>query len=276
MIILLDMLFKTVLTPTAESTLALKLSELQTQVSDFLNLGLAVPTNTDDLARVNAAIESGLRSVYWPDVLPGESRAHEWAWMRPVRTFQTSADFDTYQLPSDFGGIEGEITYATNQAYRVIHVRGENYIRRMQQGGTASGIPRYAAVRALNVGVGGQRYELVLWPTPDAAYDLTFRYNINPDALSAANDYALGGPSLAETILQACRAAADRMFNDNVGAEHQMFIERLKTSITLDRRMLAPERLGFATDPSVRREEFYPYPDYYALPGFTVNGVEVM
>ena len=130
-------------------------------------------------------------------------------------------------------------------------------------------------VHRLDSGLSGQRYELLLWPTPDSEYDLTFRYNINPDALASDNDYALGGPALAETILQSCRAAADRIFNDNVGAEYQMFVERLKTSVSLDRRMLAPERLGYAHDPNVVRERFFPWPESYALPGVTVNGVTV-
>lgn len=273
--LLIDTLFKTVLTPTAESTLALKRSQLQTQISSFAQLGYAVPTDTENLSRVNDAVDSGLRNVYWPALVLGEPWAHEWSWMRPVRTFTTTADFSTYQLPSNFGGIEGEITYAANQALRVIRIRGENYIRELQTTQTTSGIPEFAAVRTLNVGNTGQRYELILWPTPNAAYDLTFRFNLNPDALSAANDYALGGPALAETILQSCRAAADRIFNDNVGAEQQLFIERLKSSVSLDRRMLAPERLGFAHDPNVIRDRFFPWPTSNALPGFVVNGVTV-
>lgn len=276
MLIFVDALFKTVLTPTTESTLAITRSELQVYVADFAQLGRAVPTDTDDLARVNLAIDSGLRQVYWPALVLGESSAHEWSWMRPVWTFTTSADYGTYQLPADFGGIEGEITYASGQAYRVIRIVGENYIRQLQQGLSSSGIPKYAAVRACDSGLSGQRHELILWPTPDAAYNLTARININPDALAGDNDYALGGPALAETILQSCRAAADRVFNDNVGAEHALFIERLKTSVSLDRRMLAPERLGFTHDPNVVRERFFPWPESYALPGFTVNDVTVM
>jgi hypothetical protein len=275
MLIFLDALFKTVLTPTTESTLSITRSELQVYVADFAQLGRAVPTDTDDLARVNQSIDSGLRQVYWPALVLGEASAHEWSWMRPVWTFTTSADYGAYQLPADFGGIEGEITFSVNQAYRVIRIVGENYIRQLQQGVTSSGVPRYAAVRAYDSGLSGQRYELILWPTPDAAYDLTARININPDALASDNDYALGGPALAETILQSCRAAADRIFNDNVGAEYNLFIERLKTSVSLDRRMLAPERLGFAHDPNVMREKFFPWPEAYALPGFTVNGVTV-
>jgi hypothetical protein len=277
MLVFFDALFKTVLTPTTESTLSITRSALQLAVADFANVAknYALPTDTADLARVNRAIDSGLRNVYWPALVLGEASAHEWSWMRPVRTFTTSADYWSYQLWADLGGIEGELTFAAGQSYRVIHIRGENYVRQLQQTNAGSGIPRYAAVRGYDSGLSGQRYELILWPTPDAAYDLTARININPDALASDNDYALGGPALAETILQSCRAAADRIFNDNVGAEHALFIERLKSSISLDRRMLAPERLGFAYDPAVVREQFYPWPESYALPGFTVNGVTV-
>lgn len=276
MLLLFDALFKTVLTPTVESTLSIKRSELQTQIASFLGVtDYAVPTDSNDLSRVNDAIASGLRNVYWPALVLGEGSAHEWSWMRPTMTFTTAAEFANYQLPSDFGGIEGDITYAANQAHRVIQIVGENFVRQQHQVNTSTGIPMFAAVVALNSGLGGQRYELRLHPTPDTAYELTFRYNINPDALAAANDFALGGPALAETILQSCRASADRIFNDNVGTEQAMFIERLKTSVSLDRRMLAPERLGFTHDPSVLRERFFPFSGANALPGFVFNDIVV-
>lgn len=275
MLIFIDALFNTVLTPTAESTLAITRSELQIAIADFAQLGRAVPTDTDDLARVNQAIKTGLRRVYWPHLVLGEGSAHEWSWMRPVMTFSTVADFEAYQLPSDFGGIEGDITFAEGQAYRLIRIRGENFIRQLQQNNIGTGIPKYAATRPLKSGFGGQRYELILWPTPNGVYDLTFRYNINPNALASTNDYPLGGPALAETILQSCRAAADQVFNDNVGAEHSLFIEQLKVSVSLDRRMLAPERLGYAYDPRILNRRFFPWLEENAIPGFTVNGVVV-
>lgn len=276
MIIFINALQKTVLTPTAESTLSLKRSDLQKLVADFAQLGLAVPTDADDLARINAAVDSGLRQVYWPALVLGEGSAHEWSWMRPVRTFSTQDGFGDYQLPSDFGGIEGELTYAAQQAFHVIRVVGEEEIRKYRNGGQSSGRPRFAAVRALNSGASGQRYELMLWPTPSGQFELTYRYNLNPDALSGANDFPLGGAALAETILQSCRAVADRMFNDTVGSEYQMFLERLKASVSLDRRMLAPERLGFTHDLRVQREKyFFPHHHDSVLPGFVVNGVVV-
>lgn len=276
MLIFIDAIFNTVLTPTAESTLALTRSDMQKAVSVFVQMGNAVPTDTNDLAAVNRAIDSGLRRVYWPSQVLGEPWAHEWSWMRPTFTFTTSADFAAYQLPSTFGGIEGDITFAEGQAFRVITVRGEDFIRRQQQSNVGSGIPKYAAVRALDSGLSGQRRELVLWPTPGTEYELTFRYNINPNALAAANDYPLGGPALAETILQSCRAAADQIINDNVGAEHALFIELLKASVSLDRRMLAPERLGYAHDPRMFRERFFPWVETNVLPGFVVNDITVM
>ncbi|MCH8309431.1 MAG: hypothetical protein IIB17_02900 [Chloroflexi bacterium] len=141
--ILFETLFRTVLTPTAESTLSLKRSELQTQIASFLGVtDYGVPTDANDLSRVNDAINSGPRNVYWPALVLGESSAHEWSWMRSTRTFTTAADFANYQLPSDFGGIEGDITYAANQAYRVIRIVGENQIREMQQSNASSGIPK--------------------------------------------------------------------------------------------------------------------------------------
>jgi len=102
--------------------------------------------------------------------------------------------------------------------------------------------------------VTSQRWSLQLWPTPDDAYHLTGRYNLHPNALTSAATYPAGGQMHAQTILQSCRASADRMFNENIGREHELFERRLLGSIQADRVATEPEYIGFNLDTSMISE----------------------
>jgi len=261
----------------SESGLALTLTDLQTAVADFLSMtSRAVPTDATDLARVNDAIDAGLRQFYFPALLR-EREVHEWSFLRPTATLDTISSVGDYSLPSDLGGIEGNLTYAVDQNYAPVVIRGEGFIRQQRQANVGSGKPQFAAIQpVVTNGATGQRYRLLLWPSPDGAYQLTFRYNVLPDSLTSSNPYPLGGTAHAETLLQSCRAAADRMFNDTIGSEQQLFLDRLAASVSMDRRYLAPAHFGLNLDRSdLLNLRLSPRDWKASLPGVTVLGTVV-
>lgn len=236
----------------SDSALGVDLTEIQIQTSDFTRWKPAVPTDATKLARLNRAIDSGLRSVYFPDLVLGERFAYAWSFLRPVMKFDVFAGLGDYILPADVGGIEGEITFVATQSCGTILMRGEQWIRKARQSATGDGVPRYGAVTSIRHDGGlQQRLMLMLWPTPAGTHSLTARYYMNASALTSANPYPPGGPALAEVILQACRAAADRMFNSRVADEQRLFVERLRSAIEHDRRRTAPEHLGRMRDPGM-------------------------
>lgn len=199
-----------------------------------------------------------------------------------------------YQLPDDFGSICGPFTYTGTTAYAPIPVVSEAQIRRMRQGSDTTGFPKYAAIRPkkppASTGVAlfdppahdpshptirvpfGQRFEVMVWPTPDQLYELEYRYNILPNALTtdAFNEYPAGGAAHSETILASCLAAAERRIEGTKGQRWEEFMGLLAGSIARDRVANVPEYLGRNLS-----EEGVGYQRYSRAPAVTYNGVAI-
>lgn len=157
-----------------------------------------------------------------------------------------------YDLPDSFGELESDVTFAMNQATWSIREVNEAQIRVKRQSGANTGRPCECAIRAkTTTGVTGQRYEIMFWPTPDAAYTLSYKYTVLTDALSSSFPYPYGGMSHAETILASCLDVAERKENNMPqGPESLNYQKRLAASISHDLRK-APKFLGYNGDPSM-------------------------
>jgi hypothetical protein len=101
-----------------------------------------------------------------------------------------------------------------------------------------------------------------VWPLADATYTLTFPMTILPAALSGALPFAYGGAQHSQTLLQSCKAAAERDI-DSIGPQdpraiHQPeFARMLQISMMLDRRT-KPQSVGVMWDRSDLRRRRVP------------------
>lgn len=238
----------------AEAGLSLGYSDFLAEIGHYLGWGRTSgnwsANQTTELASI---LKSGLRQFYNHPPIPNGPTNHRWSFLHPVTTISTVADDYDQTLPDNFGGIEGNITYAVNDGFQDIVIIGEQQIRSMRQGGDVSGRPICAAVRPrAGTGTTGQRFEILWWPVPNAVYVLSYRYTALQDAPSAASPYPLGGAMHSETILQSAKAEAERRFNDMRGPEYARFMEMLAASIAYDARQ-APETLGYMGDKSDRK-----------------------
>lgn len=156
-----------------------------------------------------------------------------------------------YTLPSTFGHVLGTMTYTDTSLVSSLRMVGEGMIRELEQGGYSSGRPIYFSVRPKACdGSSQQLFQLVMYPYPDSAYTFRYRYSILPNMLvDTTNEYALGGPIHAETILQSCIAVAEHRINGTRGIEFQRYTELLAASIEAD-RMQQPDFLGYNGDGS--------------------------
>lgn len=231
----------------------------------------------EDRRKVDMLIHQGLRTFLSPPPLPRERFAHEWSFLRPVTTITTAADTSVYGLPSDFAAMDGPFTFAPddNVLWRAIEMVGEHQIRLMLSEDTATSRPRFAAIRPRPY-TGAQKtsYEIIFYPTPDAAYTLTYRYRVNIAALSSSKPYPPGAQPHAETILEACLAAAERFRDGKDGVHTGRFQEMLMASVSADRRASCPDFLGYNRDGSDGYMEGHPR-DYHYMSDNTVtyNGV---
>lgn len=264
-----------------ESTFSLTKRELKGEVARYLGYGggggkdsRTATLDAEQLKDVEQAVSSGLRQFYWPPPVGGA--AHEWSWLRPTTTLTTEADQDDYDLPASFGGIEGDLTFSTDDdGYHSVKVTSEERIRELRQVVTDySGYPTEAAVRPKDANGGdGTRWELMLWPCPDQAYTLSYRYNALPDNLSDEDSIPLGGAQYAEIVLQSCLASAERRYDEHESGYHQQkYHELLMAAIEHDRKSQTPNRLGYNgdwSDSTVRTR----HPGYTGVDSYTnANG----
>lgn len=244
----------------AESTLALTKAELEGNIGYFLGYGRG-SANADQTwtssqqANVNSSRRSGLRAFYTASAgLEDGSQGYPWSFLRPVITLPLRQGAQTVALPDDYHGIEGRIAVSSpaTLVYKPLPVTGigviqEQYARLP----TLTGWPTMAAIQPLKgtTGLGGQRFQLWVYPIADQAYSLQFQYWLNTDDLDADRPYPYGGAQHSQTIIAACLAAAEVEQDDMAGPQSQRFAQLLQGSIAVDRRN-KPQLAGYCGDRS--------------------------
>lgn len=263
-----------------ESTLSLTYSELQAETGFYLGFGRGsdfsdTAWTTRQTLAINNAVKAGIRMFYFPAALPGDSASHDWSFMRPTRTITFIDGASSADLPDDFGGMEGEVQIVNaNRTFTSVPQTNEQRLNELYaRFPDVTGQPQYCAVRqpsttSLNK---GQRSNLYVYPLADQDYTLQIQYYILPDALSTTFPYALGGATHAETIKAACLAAAEMDQNNERGIRYEQFVERMRASVSLDRRNKA-QTLGYNADRGYNQRRYYGHLDN--IDGVvTVNGV---
>jgi hypothetical protein len=202
---------------------------------------------------VSEVLRHGLRKFYQPMPLPGELDSHRWSFLNPISYLTLTDGVDSYEMPEDFSGvIRGKITYASTGGliYPYIKLVTEEQFRAWQQSDTNSTYPEIAALRVkYNDILLGTRYELLVWPTPSEDKQIEIAYAINPEQLGNDQSLPMGGQPHAQTIIEACLAAAEIQMK--AGVDHQREFENcLRTSVSHDRQSSMPDSYGYNGDTS--------------------------
>lgn len=172
-----------------------------------------------------------------------------------------------YDLPDDFGGIQGDLVIESVNYRPKIVLVGEGRIRSLRQTSpqnvttSSTTTPYYAAVRPkVQDTTGGQRFEIMFFPLPNDVYTISYPMRVLPQMLVTTTvEYPYGGTSHAETIRAACIAAAEEQENGNrlgggpVYDKKNLFMERLAASIALDDQMNGIDFYGYNGDNSDAR-----------------------
>ena len=235
-------------------SLSVGYNELQKAIGRYLGYGRNVygpDDGSDEWADIEDCIKSGLRQFYAPPILPGQQGSHHWSFLKPVTELSLIATIADYDLPADFGGIDGDLTYPPSAASRAVVIVSESAIRTLRQNSPQTGNPTHAATRPKTTdGVAGQVFEILFWPTPQSDSPLSYRYYVAPTALSHTNPYPYGPAAHSETILESCLSIAEQRLNDEKGIHWEKFLERLSASIQFDRKTSGPDFLGYNADRS--------------------------
>lgn len=245
----------TLATPApGESTLSTTRTDLKRIVSRYLGWTTTFASlSANEQSIVNDVVKAGESQFYNPPPILGEKLSHVWSFLTPTLTQEIDADDADYDLPDDFGGfVDGSLYFATDDnAWYPVKLTGVGKILHLRQQETTTGQPQLAATQFKTTAqVGGQRHELVLWPTPGEDYTLKGVYYSNPNAMADDATYPFGGQPHADALIQSCLAAAEHHMNDERGVQWQRYIERLAWSVSFDRKTNTPKYFGKNLDRS--------------------------
>jgi hypothetical protein len=153
------------------------------------------------------------------------------------------------ELSSSFEAISGDsdLTYYPDQndLYPPVRQRHDRQIRTWQQDDPYYDRPIYYSVRTVEFDpTTGSRKRLALYPTPDAAYVLRVPMILRPTMIDSTNQYPVGGETLAQVILEACLAAAERNYDEENKRHTERFGQLLPLAIRADMEKSAPTSLG--------------------------------
>jgi hypothetical protein len=234
----------------AESSLSLSRDDIRKRVAHYLGYGIVVANWTDKQQFVidDICLKSGLRRAYHPE------GGYEWSFLRPKLELTLASGTDDTKLPDDFGGLIGGLYYdgdesRPGQPIRIVGV-GE-ILQSRQDCPDASGAPNMAALnpRSGTSTQAGQRWELMVHPTPDEAYVVRGQYFLLGSALSESNPHPYGGAAFAEVIITACLAAAERQADVIDGPQEMAFRAALAAAMLNDQKN-KPQNFGYNRDES--------------------------
>lgn len=211
--------------------------------------------SSEQEAELASIVVAGVQQFYMPPPLDTSGKNHDWSFFHPVGSLDTVADTSAYDLPSDFAAIEGPLTFDAREAFHVVPVVGEGRVRQAQQHGPPAGKPQIAAVRpkSSNGGTAAVAYEMVMAPTPDAVYALSFRYTVIPPDIGAVKTVPYGNSLYPQAIVESCLAVAENRMEDRGQVHQGLFLQHLAAAVSRDRRATTPDYFGYNADRSDSR-----------------------
>lgn len=236
----------------ADSALALDIYSLRAEVAYFLGKGRTetqaewLSLSDSDRRMIDAHIASGLRMFY---------TARPWSFLRPWTTISLESGKWRYDLPDDFGYCNGDVCVQKDGGPRLpLRLIGQTQAMALDHD-KAKGAPRFYAVSPKEMPANtGQRFELMVWPTPQADCTVVLRYSVTPRTITESRPYPYGGMLHSETIREACLAAAEADTDDTLSVHRQNYAQRLAESARIDVEQSTADNLGYNGDgPQVGR-----------------------
>lgn len=215
--------------------------------------------NANEIQDVDDVVDTALGMVHTPPVLPGERFSHAWSFLRPTTTLAITVGVEDYDLPDDFAAVEGPVTLLhPNSTPYEIDVVPDWQIRQWRQlySDVSSSPTKCAIVPLISEGLYQQKYQLLVYPKPDGSYSAQLRYHARQPALRNENQVPLGGAEHSELFRAAVLAAAEAKLDDELGPKHELFMQRLAASVSLDRRSNSPGNLGPNLDATAALEDW--------------------
>ncbi len=222
-----------------EATLTAPHSEALMAVGDYLGYGRNHNIwNREQTAQITRVMRSAERAFYEPKLVDQKGDVHVWSFLTFVTTLTLPTSTTTLDLPDTFGGFTTDrLAFASREKWPLLLVSMDRFLEKTQHN-RFSGFeqPMLGTVqpKAFTAST-GQRWTLSVWPTTVRAYIVSGPSRLNPNAVSLAGDYPMGGEAYAETLMASYLAAAELEKTNATGPLATRFMELLAASIAYDR-----------------------------------------
>ena len=242
----------------------------------FLTAPLSTTLAVSELiGRTVSAVSSASSTTYTntiASVTNGTTLVLDNAWSAAFAAEATTSDTYTifqdgdWNLPDDHGGIVGNLTFDTTTSFppvvktsefRIRDLRQNNFMDQTRRPSLYALRPRLFAPVASSADVATTRWEIMLWPRPDATYTFHYRYvKMFADITEANTTFNFpGGLRNAEVIMAAALAVAEKYAQPsatNSGGQWDYFMTVLASAVSFDRSEMMAENLGPNLDRSDR------------------------
>lgn len=217
------------------ATLRLTFSDLYNEVARFLGTyGSSGPTG-EDLTQAKNIVHSAYRRFL---------NSYSWSFLKPSFQIITVSGTWIYELPNDFSSIVGGIIFNSNDGYPPLDELPVDTLMEMRSLSDYNNYPMFYATRAGSyTPETGQKWEILFYPTPGAAYTLHSRYKIYPKKLSNDNDLSIGLVDTDESLKALCLAEAESSKDEFLDVQEKKAIMLLQQAKEVD-KLRQPHKLG--------------------------------
>ena len=211
------------------ASLSLVFSDLYTEVEKSLgtyNSGSAAAGDVTDAKFITNRAYARFCSYY------------DWTFLNQEKNLTTVDGTYRYELPADFSYfILPRLTYAGDDAYAPVEQRSTSQIMNMRAESVYENYPMYFALQAGSYHKeSGQTWDVLVYPTADTSYTLTYYCKINPLKLENDADIPIGGPETSDCLLELCLAYASAYKDDKRSVHSEIVNEVLGPAKMMDSR----------------------------------------
>lgn len=226
---------------TAESTLSLTFAQMYANIGAKL-YGTRSPTG-DNLTECKRIVNEGYSFFV---------AFHDWSFLHPEATITLgAADADgNFDLPGDFAEPESNFAFGPDSGYPPLQWTTPDVIRAKRAASSSGAIPTLCSLQSVALAAEtGQRWELMVWPTPATATTLYYQYLRNPALLSGDNDYPVGGMRYSPAVMACAYMIWEGEQGRTDGAEAVKAMRLLEAAKKTNLRQ-QPRNVGYNVDNS--------------------------
>jgi hypothetical protein len=216
-------------------------ADLYRATADFLGISAS---DTLSLTKCKQLVDSGYANFVG---------SHKWSFLKKLGFMTTITNQWQYGLPEDFVRFTNSPNFAADAQYSPLVPVSYDELMNLRLVSDYTAWPAYyTIVDGVYTPEVGTIRELLLYPTPAAAYQLNYQYESFPVKMVKDADLPVGGPEFAEVVRAFCLAEAELAEENAAKVWANRLSGMLSSAIQRDNRRHSTWNLGYFGDGAYR------------------------